>query len=579
MQHNKITKNISELKPIISDSEKMTSSLTDVMNIFNLKKHFSLFNFLKSKGVAVNSLLNIIILLPFYGVASIYALYQSGIKNSEFQGKKDVYYDIKNSEYIDWRLLLILHVKRFKYLINKNINLKSNGITAFIFDDTTLEKTGKKIERISVVNDHVSGTFILGFKLLVCGFWDGASFIPVDFSLHREKGSKQDKLRDEYLQASKKLLNIKTSMGKAQKTLSIKENQLKKAQQLFDIKPNKTNKKAIEKTDAANKNALHIYNVVASELTKIEKNVIEKKRQIKRYYAKDKLFGLTTKERKEQFKKQVSKTSCGNTRRRETDKSKIDSMLAMLRRAVKNGFIANYVLCDSWFFCYELLENLKTIKNGIIKLVSMVKINNQIFTDVKGKKMSVKTIPELYRKKQKKCRKLKSQYIKVPCFYKNIRVNLFYVKMGKATNWHLLVTTDLNINFITVMEIYQIRWSIEVFFKESKQYLNLGNCKSSIFDAQVADITVSMMQFILLSYFKRINYMQSTGELFKNLSKELIEIDLVSRLLAIFWELVAFLCEIAGFDYMIFQEEALKNEAILNKMINLLPDNNLEKAA
>ena len=44
MQQNKNIKDFSELKLIISDSEKMTSSLTDLTEIFNLKKHFSVFN-------------------------------------------------------------------------------------------------------------------------------------------------------------------------------------------------------------------------------------------------------------------------------------------------------------------------------------------------------------------------------------------------------------------------------------------------------------------------------------------------------------------------------------------------------
>jgi hypothetical protein len=62
-----------------------------------------------------------------------------------------------------------------------------------IFDDTILQKTGKYIEKISRVWDHVTKRSVLGFKLLVMGYWDGVSFIPIDFSFHREPGKNKEK--------------------------------------------------------------------------------------------------------------------------------------------------------------------------------------------------------------------------------------------------------------------------------------------------------------------------------------------------------------------------------------------------
>ena len=139
------------------------------MDAFNLKKHFSLFDFLKSKGLAVSSLLNILIILPFYGVASIYALYKSGMKGNDFQGQKDAYYDSKNNENIDWRLLMKLHVKRFRFLVSNNVNLKSGSITAMIFDDTFLEKTGKKMSETEIAI-HQGCLFLQGYlgKFILC---------------------------------------------------------------------------------------------------------------------------------------------------------------------------------------------------------------------------------------------------------------------------------------------------------------------------------------------------------------------------------------------------------------------------
>lgn len=92
-----------------------------------------------------------------------------------------------------------------------------------IFDDTSIAKTGKKIEGVSKIFDHVSHGYILGFKLLVTEYWNGSVFIPVDFSFHREskksklgkygltskESSKQKKhKRDKLLPAAKRFLEL-----------------------------------------------------------------------------------------------------------------------------------------------------------------------------------------------------------------------------------------------------------------------------------------------------------------------------------------------------------------------------------
>lgn len=564
MQPNKSINKNSDLEIITSDSEKLISSLTDVMNKFNVKSNFMIFDFLKCKGLSISSLLNILIILPFYGIATINELMKCNLKKLDFAGKKDVFYEVKNNEFIDWRKLLLLHAKRFMYLIKNNI--QSDKITAIIFDDSTMEKAGKKIEKISRVNDHVSGRFILGFKLLVCGFWDGESFIPIDFSLHREKGKKQEEYIKKYHNSCKNIEKQKVIVSKLEKNIE-------KQKEKLGSKQNKINELSYKKVE---QKLQELENQLTENQTILKNLAIEKKhcrQELKRYYSKGSMFGLSTKERQEQFKKAVSVKSHGFKRRKEADKSKITSMLDMLSRVVKSGILPQYVLVDSWFFCYELLEKLSILKKGAIKLVCMVKINNQIFSNcLTDRQMSVKEMIKIGERKVQKCKKLKAKYFSVKCYYKGIRVNLFFVRMGRCKMWHLLLTTDLSLNFIKILEIYQIRWSIEVFFKESKQYLHIGDCQSNTFDAQIADITLSMMQHIMLSYFKRIHYQQSIGGLFKDLQKELIEMDLVSRLIDLFWELAEIFCEMINIDIIENQGKLLNNEKFMSKFNELLPD-------
>ena len=584
MQHFKVTKKNSEIDILSENSEKLTSSLACVMNKFQLKRHFAIFDCVKSKGLAVSSLLSILVILPFLGFASIHSLVKTGLCKIDFVSKKDALYDIKNNPVINWRKLLFLHVKRFIYLINHNVNLKSTEKTALIFDDTILEKTGKKIEKSGYVHNHTSNgaVFILGFKLLVCGFWDGKSFIPIDFSLHREKGNKtkRTKLINAFKQAKKTAGKQAVSVQRAHSKLHKQCKRIIAKTSKLQNKTNKTNKKAYEHCKKR-------YEIIKLEVAKAEALLTDKlsevetaKKKIKRFYNTTKLYGLSKKEREQQYKKVVEPGSPGATRRKEANDDKINIMLKMLCRAVKNGIIPDYVLIDSWFFCFELLDKLAQLKNGSIKLISMVKINNQIFTlCTTDKQMSVKNILSINKRKPTDCKKMKSKYIKVKCKYKGIRVNLFFVKMGKSKNWHLLITTDLSLTFIQLMELYQIRWSIEVFFKETKQYLNLGGCQSNCFDAQIADITLSMIQYIMLIFFKRVNYQQSISGLFKDISDELVMLDLVTRLLEIFWELLEFLCEYTGVNFLELQRDAMRDEEFLSKFITLFPEKVLKKAA
>ena len=116
---------------------------------------------------------------------------------------KKSYYDLLNTGHncyyrmlrratMDWRKLLLGMALRFLAILRKEHAETSSENMSYIFDDTTLEKTGLGIEQISRVFDHVQGKCVIGFKLLVCAFFDGKSTIPIDMSLHCEKGKKKD---------------------------------------------------------------------------------------------------------------------------------------------------------------------------------------------------------------------------------------------------------------------------------------------------------------------------------------------------------------------------------------------------
>jgi len=108
------------------------------------------------------------------------------------------------------------------------------------------------------------------------------------------------------------------------------------------------------------------------------------------------------------------------------------------------------------------------------------------------------------------------------------------------------------------MEVYKIRWTIEVFFKEAKQYLLLGKSQSQDFDAQIADTTLSLIRYILLSYYERTHYGISIGGLFQKLSQASVEENLVADLSHVFMDLLQAFAQLAGIDFMTLYEELIR---------------------
>jgi hypothetical protein len=580
MQHIKDTEKFCLIKEVAHTEVILTDSLSKVIEKFDIVGCFSAFNVLKSRGYAISSLFKTCLILPFAQVASIYAMLKHGISQG-LAAKKDAYYAAKNNEFMDWRRLLYMVASRFRQLVGKEINDDQKRVTALIFDDTLLEKTGKGIERVSLTFDHVSKRYVLGYKLLMCAFWDGISLIPLDFTLHRERGSKQEEIINHYHRANKaltqtkgQLKHIHNQLDKHKRSQSLA---IAKAESGFVITNHKLQKNAQSKCQILEAEILVLENQMVLDTKAME----DAKQKLKRMYSHGTLFGLKQSERKAQYRKVISAKSCGYTRRKESDRSKGSQLIAMLKRAVKHHFIPQYVLTDSWFFSESLIAGVKSVRNGAIELISMVKINNQVFElDSDKKLIGVQALLKTcLSKKPRVCKQFHASYHKVHCLYKGIPVNLFFIKMGRSSNWHLLATTDLNLNFVNLMKIYQIRWGIEVFFHETKGYLNLGKCQSSNFDAQIADITITLMQYILLSYCKRIYYQTSFGELFRSLSAERLRYNMLTKLLDIFWELVKECSFSAGFDMIIIQRDIMQNPQMVTRIEKLMANTSFNNAA
>jgi|GEM_PF-6504340 len=288
----------------------------------------------------------------------------------------------------------------------------------------------------------------------------------------------------------------------------------------------------------------------------------EKKELLNKKEKQAPLYGLTPTQRRKQFKKERSKDSPGYERKSEVDMSKAQSVIRMISRAVKRGFEFEYVLFDSWFFSKEILAHIESFRSKGIKLVAMVKMGKSLYQDcLSGKEMDASMLRKYYKKmgKAHRSRKYNATYIKVPVWYDKRRVNLFFVRLGSGSKWKVFITNDLDLTFNKLLEVYHIRWSIEVFYKDGKQHLQLGKCQCNNFDSQIGATSLVMMQYIMLLLYKQQHYGQSLGSIFDMLSTQTQEENITRYLMDIFWEIVHGIGEILKVDIMELFEEIIRD--------------------
>jgi hypothetical protein len=149
-------------------------------------------------------------------------------------------------------------------------------------------------------------------------------------------------------------------------------------------------------------------------------------------------------------------------------------------------------------------------------------------------------------------------------------VNLFFVKLGSGGKWKAFITNDLEIGFNKLIETYQIRWSIEVFFKDAKQHLQLGKCQCNNFDSQIGATTLAMMQYMMLLLYKQMHYGNSLGSIFDLLSSQAEEENITRYLLDIFWEIVNGIGEILKVDCMELIEDIIRDNQRAEEIMRII---------
>jgi hypothetical protein len=185
---DKVRERISEIQMDFNPTQIKEERMMSVFKAMKLSESFSVFNDAKKEGYTFKQVLSLLISMVIMSCKTVNSSLPK-LKEQGYTLGKDVFYRLKNNPAIGWRRLLwYISMKFIKLTESMSSEEDKKKPHYLIFDDTTIEKTGRKMEFIGKVYDHVVHRTVLGYRLLAMLYWDGKSSIPIDFSIHRELG-------------------------------------------------------------------------------------------------------------------------------------------------------------------------------------------------------------------------------------------------------------------------------------------------------------------------------------------------------------------------------------------------------
>jgi len=205
---------------------------------------------------------------------------------------------------------------------------------------------------------------------------------------------------------------------------------------------------------------------------------------------------------------QDQRSAAARDLRRAGEQTKHGLFRDMLQRALRAGFRAAFVLADAWFGCKEniacCLENQLT---GIFQMK-----RGLLAYQYHGRSY---TVYQLYRLVQRRMRprnrraRFKSASLVVslnveiaprqPARWVEVRLVFSApVRAASADTWVVFLCTDATLRDTKILEVYALRWSIEVYFKEIKQNLGFLKEQSGRYQLAYASVHLAALRYLLL---------------------------------------------------------------------------------
>lgn len=157
---------------------KVQGQIDSFFNRFHIGTLMNRCGIRKRHGHGARLIAQAIFTLPFAGQS----FYRGIVINSDKTFGKDAAYDLLKGVRHNWRKL-ILSLARLIFMAFNRLTGEDRE-TVLILDDSPYDRSrSKAVELLSRVYDHSTGKYIKGFRMLTLCWSDGASCLPLDFSL------------------------------------------------------------------------------------------------------------------------------------------------------------------------------------------------------------------------------------------------------------------------------------------------------------------------------------------------------------------------------------------------------------
>jgi hypothetical protein len=237
--------------------------------------------------------------------------------------------------------------------------------------------------------------------------------------------------------------------------------------------------------------------------------------------------------------------------------TKPEMVASMIRRALRAGIEGQYLLADAWFGSKAMIRLCQETALTAILRMKKSKLKYRISETTDGEiinsEMDIKALYQhSVRKQWKKIlgQKYQAKVVDVSLNLAQttkddaqwIKVRLLFVRgadqetkaqVGKH-DWAVFLCTDTGLAATDILELYAMRWAIEVYFKEAKQHLGLLKEQSNHYAAYIASIHLTAIRFCLLVIAKHTQGCENITQARQNLCHNSADISFAARLWQVF---------------------------------------------